>query len=236
MEALFVNRLLKKINRGLFYRTPLGEAFSVLHSLYLHLRYSFGDRSPGKDKEKLKYYLVKHCHIVEKGLALPAPRPAFGQPKIIDLIDKARVYEKFYGTDDVTRMLRDMIRAYIVFHQQKQYTLPTEFRVIIERFVEESKPSQRGGLKVLKKESWEHYSLDEFSKFLSFRHSVRDFDDKPVCENLIRETIAASINTPSVCNRQGWIVHYYSDKSEIKNLLGYQNGNAGFTECIDKLL
>jgi len=43
-------------------------------------------------------------------------------------------------------------------------------------------------------------------------------------------------NTPSVCNRQGWTVHYYRSKEEIRSLLSYQNGNAGFTDSINKLL
>lgn len=43
-------------------------------------------------------------------------------------------------------------------------------------------------------------------------------------------------NTPSVCNRQGWFVHVYSEKAKIQELLSYQNGNAGFNESINKLL
>ena len=41
---------------------------------------------------------------------------------------------------------------------------------------------------------------------------------------------------PSVCNRQGWGAHLYSDKKLMNELLLIQNGNSGFTDCIDKLL
>lgn len=231
-----MNWLAHKINRALFFRTPLGEILSVLHSLYLHLRYSFSDRTPGKDKEKLRYYLVKHCHIVEKGLALPEPRPGFGQPKITGLVSKARGYEQQFGQDDVTHMLRDMLRAYLTFHQENNYALPTGFKSLIETFTAETVPAQKGGLKILQKEYWAQYSLDEFKRFLSCRHSVRDFSLVPVDDEKIKDAIKTSLNTPSVCNRQGWIVHYYNNKEEIKSLLAFQNGNAGFTECIDKLL
>lgn len=209
---------------------------SVLYSLYLHVRYSFSDRKPGKDRERLKYYLVKHCHIVEKGLALPAPRPGFGQPKITDLINKAKSYEQWFGQDDVTKMLRDMLRAYLKFHQENALTLSADFESSILMFNAETTETQKGGLKILRKENWAEYSLDNFQRFLTCRHSVRDFSSEPIDDGKIEDAISASLHTPSVCNRQGWLVHYYNDKAEIKRLLAFQNGNGGFTECIDKLL
>src|SRR5690606_2840615 len=52
----------------------------------------------------------------------------------------------------------------------------------------------------------------------------------------IRDIVDIAKSAPSVCNRQGWKAHCYSDKLKIKELLSYQNGNAGFTDVIDKLL
>jgi nitroreductase len=77
---------------------------------------------------------------------------------------------------------------------------------------------------------------DTFEKFLKCRHSVRNFSNAPVDDETILRALAISTNTPSVCNRQGWFVHYYSKKEKIQELLTFQNGNAGFTESIDKLL
>ena len=204
--------------------------------MYLHLRYSFSDRSPGTDREKLKYYLAKHCHIIEKGLALPTPRPAFGQPKIIDLIKKTRHYESQYGKDDITKVVRDTVREYISFHNTKKEILPDNFLTNLFNFVSEAPPEAKGGLKHLNKKMWGEFSLENYERFLSCRHSVRNFSNVPVDDEIIRKAISTSLNTPSVCNRQGWIVHYYNNRSMISDLLSYQNGNAGFTESIDKLL
>lgn len=225
-----------KIHRVVFFRTPVGEAWSILHGLYLHLRFSFNDGAPGKDRAKLKYYLAKHCHIVEKGLALPAPRAGFGQPKITDLIEKTRSYEGLYGRDAITKVVRDTLREYISFHDKNQHALPGEFLGLILEFVEEEESAGKGGLKTLEKKMWANYSLEAFKCLLSSRHSVRDFSNTPIRDEVMREIIHVALNTPSVCNRQGWMIHYYSDTAEIKALLGYQNGNAGFTDCIDKLL
>lgn len=231
-----MNWLKHKIYNVLFFRTPIGEAWSILYSLYLHLRFSFNERAPGKDRAKLKYYLAKHCHIIEKGLALPAPRAGFGQPKILDLIEKTRSYESLHSKDNITKMVRDTVREYIAFHEKNQYELPREFVFLISKFTEEEESVGKGGLKTLEKKMWENYSLETFKYFLSCRHSVRNFTNTPIRDERMQEIINVALNTPSVCNRQGWMVHYYNNKTEIKTLLGYQNGNAGFTDAVNKLL
>lgn len=133
-------------------------------------------------------------------------------------------------------MLRDMLQTYLSFHRETREVLPDGFESLIRNFSEEAEPSKKGGLIVRQKEQWQDYSLERYREFVARRHSVRDFAALPIDDARIHEVVEASMNTPSVCNRQGWKVHYYSDKKAIKNLLGYQNGNAGFTDCIDKLL
>ncbi|UTW10634.1 nitroreductase family protein [Marinobacterium rhizophilum] len=228
---------LKKKMYGLFFfRTPIGEILSIIHSMYLHLKYSFSDRSPGKDREKLKYYLAKHCHIVEKGLALPTPRPAFGQPKIMDLIVRTKDYEARFGRDEIIKVVRDTIREYISFHDDKKELLPKGFLDTLSRFVNESTSEDKGGLKHLEKKMWRAFSLESYERFVLHRHSVRNFSDEPVDDEVILKSISISLNTPSVCNRQGWMIHYYNNNSAIRDLLSYQNGNAGFMASINKLL
>lgn len=228
--------LLKKLYGFLYFKTPLIEILSVQHSLYIHLLFSFNDLKPGIEKQRLRYYLIKHCHIVEKGLALPSPRPGFGKQKIINLILESKKYEQLYGVDDATKILRDMLRAYLIFHHTNNYILPLDFKTLIDDYISEFRNCDKGGLKLINKDSWGGFSLNEYKSFISLRHSVRDFSSIPVDYTTIKEVISASLNTPSVCNRQGWMVHYFSDKAQIKSLLAFQNGNAGFSDCIDKLL
>jgi nitroreductase len=129
-----------------------------------------------------------------------------------------------------------MLHAYLGFHYKNNYSLPIDFINEIQTFLKGVEYKNTGGLKILNKGDWSEYSLDGFKKFLACRHSVRDFNRIPIDDEVIKGVIAASLNTPSVCNRQGWLVHYYSEKECIKKLLAFQNGNAGFAECIDKLL
>lgn len=231
-----MNWFIKKGHGAIFSRTALGEILTTLHSLLLHLWFSFSDRKPGADKERLEYYIVKHCHIIEKGLALPAPRKGFGQPKISDLIVKIREYEKNYPSSQIGLTVRDTLREYLEFHAQDLQMLPNNFLHSIKSFLEEKPAQAKGGLKYLKKSEMATFGGDSFEKLLKCRHSIRNFCDAPVDDEVILRALTISQNTPSVCNRQGWFVHYYSNKSKIRELLSFQNGNAGFTDCIDKLL
>jgi nitroreductase len=226
----------KKAYSVFFYRMALGELLTILHSAILHLRFSFNNGRPGLEKEKLEYYLVKHCHILEKGLALPKPRKAFGQPKIKILIKRTRLYEAHYSETHIGCMVRDTLREYLEFHANDLQALPKDFLSHIRIFIDEREPQASGGLKHLKKSEMVTLGPDRFREFLQCRHSLRNFSSVPVEDAVINEAISMARHTPSVCNRQGWRVHYYSDKAIICELLSYQNGNAGFTESIDKLL
>lgn len=219
-----------------FYRAALGEVLTLIYSVVLHLRFSFNNRNPGLEKEKLEFYLVKHCHILEKGLALPKPRKAFGQPKIKTLINRTRYYEEHYSDTYIGLVVRDTLREYLNFHADDLQALPNEFLINIKRFVEEKQEQAKGGLKHLIKSEMVTLGGKKFLDFLRCRHSLRNFSKVPVGDADIIEALSIARHTPSVCNRQGWLVHSYSEKSKIYELLSYQNGNAGFTDSIDKLL
>lgn len=229
-------RFLNKIYRFIFYKTAFGEILTSAYSCLLHLRFSFKDPNPGIERKRLEYYLVKHCHIVEKGLALPVPKKGFGQSKIIDLIKITKEYEDKYQINNIGLMVRDTLREYLNFHQGDLSCLPEELINKINKFIDERKPSGKGGILNLKKSEIPSIEAKEFESFLKCRHSVRNFSSVPVDDELIFKVIDFSRNTPSVCNRQGWFVHYFNDKVKIKELLSFQNGNAGFTDSIDKLL
>lgn len=222
---------------GLYTRVkgPSDDLYSMFKSVLLYIKYSFNSRNPDRDLENLKYYVMKQCHIVEKGMALPHPREAFGQPKIKDLIKRTAVYESL-GGKDVGPIVRDTLRQYREFHQGKEHLFEPGFIDGMEFFINTSTSASKGGLKLLKRSQWNDWSIRKFDELVSFRHSVRDFDCEPVDPELLKSVIATSLKAPSVCNRQGWFIHYYDNKNQIVELLSYQNGNAGFTDCIDKLL
>lgn len=231
-----VSWLRRKIDGFIYYRTPIGEALTVLHSLYLHVRYSFKDESPGRDADRARFHLIKHCHIVEKGLSLPSPRPGFGEEKIVRLIERARDYEARFGVDDVAQMVRHTVRAYLDHHAAIGFELAESFRVLLEAHVNASASELTGGVDVITPGDLGARPFEEFANLVSTRRSVRNFGSEAVDDRLIEQVVTASIRAPSVCNRQSWAAHLYRDVSKIQELLRYQNGNAGFSEYINRLI
>lgn len=227
--------LVRKVKSFIFYRSILGEIFTKLFDLNHHLKYRFEETKLKEDQAHLKYYLTKHYHIIEKGLALPEPRLGFGQPKILDIIEKSKIYEKKFDTDDLIISIRKTILEYMNFNQKKNYIFQDSFMKTINDFLSQGHTNGNGGLKYINR-NMANLNINEFRKFAESRVSVRDFSKDSVPEDLLYSAVDVAKSAPSVCNRQGWKVHYYSEKSQIKELLSYQNGNAGFTDVIDKLI
>ncbi len=69
---------------------------------------------------------------------------------------------------------------------------------------------------------------DLFEQFFTSRRSIRNFVGSAPSIDLIVRAIEWSINTPSVCNRQGWYVWYVTEERLLKKILSLQNGNSGF--------
>jgi len=163
------------------------------------------------------------------------PREGFGQPRIKGLIERTKTYEALGGRQ-VGQIVRDALREYREIHLGKEELFAPEFINELDAFIDTTDSEGKGGLKWLFKSQWDDWSIGKFDEFVSFRHSVRDFDSTPVEPSLLKSVIATGLKAPSVCNRQGWLMHYYDDKAKIAELLSFQNGNAGFTDRIDKLI
>ena len=79
-------------------------------------------------------------------------------------------------------------------------------------------------------------SAEQASAFFSSRHSVRNFDPERVpSDDELTRGVELARNTPSVCNRQPYRVHWYRDRSEIEAILRIQNGATGFAHVVPAL-
>lgn len=228
--------LVRKARSFISYRIQIGEVYTKVFDIKHHLKYSFRERSLKEDKSHLKYYLTKNNHIIEKGLALPEPRLGFGQPKIINLIAKTEIYEKAYGIDELVRSIRKTLIDYMEFNKDKGFVFSEGFEETVTDFLSRGTTVGEGGLKNINKITASTLNLSEFNEFALGRVSVRDFSSESVPDSLLYSAVEVARSAPSVCNRQGWKVHYYKDKVKIKEILIHQNGNTGFTDVIDKLI
>ena len=230
-----INRIKNKIYALVFWQTSVGEFVNKIYDLNLFYKYSF-DQNHLETKEKFEYYLTKQYHIIEKGLSLPEPRLEFAQKTIFNLINVSTRYHEMYGTSELLTSISSCLNEYLNFNKINNINTDTDYYENIREFIDKVKPNKLGGTKeITKKDIMQSIDFD-FEQFLRMRTSVRDFSDKEVELNSIIEAMALAKLAPSVCNRQGWRAHIYSDPTLINQLLTLQNGNRGFTESINKLL
>lgn len=218
-----------------FGRTRIGEFLNALYSIRLFLRYSFKG-SYLNEQENSRSFLIKQYHIIEKGLAMPAPRENFGIPKIKTLLAKLKNHEGKYGADsEISEPIRNCLNEYLEANPNLEQKDKDLYRDIMQLCANMPSTSIDGGTK--------HYDIEnlkasinlDFETFLQTRSSVRNFKQQKVEISDIEKAISLARNAPSVCNRQNWRVHYYDDDAVKQKLLGLQHGNNGFNESIQGL-
>lgn len=230
-----IGRVKAKLYAYFFWQTNIGEYLNKIYDLKIFLSNSFRTDKL-QTKENYIAFLTKQYHIIEKGLALPNPRQNFGKPKIILLIEKANEYVKAYGSDRLIDCIKETLTSYL----ERNISLENdenELYVIIKKFVRTNYASNNiGGLKKLDKDYINNITSFDFDSFVKSRTSVRNFSEEEVLIDEIYQAVEMARYAPSVCNRQSWKVHFYSDDKVKKELLKLQNGNNGFTDSINKVL
>lgn len=159
------------------------------------------------DPIQLEAQLTRDCHRVEKGLALPAPRRPFG----IDLLKRL---DALIPAAEACGLDGDVVSA---AHSARNALLQWNSGGDIDGAVAPvlvDKPR-----------------LASIHSLFETRHSVRDYSDRPVDEELLREAAELAASSPSVCNRSPWIVRFFYGE-DAHHALRYQHGNSGFGSSV----
>jgi len=190
-------------------------------------------------QSNLQALIIMEAHKIEKGLALPKPRSGFGQNAISNLVTYIKKYSTRFGPDKNTQIGLDTLLAYYHFHENHGHG-NDHLRTVIEGLALLHKQniceSELGGTISMDKAEIHSHSALNIEAFLNSRHSIRQFDPKPVELTLIKRAISLAITSPSVCNRQPWKVRVLQNSELIKKVLDLQNGNRGFHDQINLLL
>lgn len=190
-------------------------------------------------RDALQAHILKSYHRIEKGLALPQPRAGFGSDAIELLCEDLSAWLTRYPAEWSIHAALDSLEAYLAFNRDQG--LPMEAltaRVARLRALAGKAPAQgaEGGLLARQRdEVWTHARLP-FEEFLRTRHSVRQFEARPVEAELIERAVGMARFAPSVCNRSGGRVYWVQDAGKAQALMRHQNGNRGFGDTAGALL
>jgi nitroreductase len=167
-------------------------------------------------------------HSLEKGMALPEPRPGFGQDKTRALIKMMREHTSRFDTDHYFATSLNVLRKYYQFNQRLGKDLPWVNEAVEEFTQKVIEESLTGGTIELTKTAIADATNFHFGKFAQSRYSVRQFTDQKIDKQTIESIIRWAQKTPSVCNRQSCRVHVFDTPETRDHVLSFQSGNRGF--------
>ncbi|MDR6121169.1 nitroreductase [Bacillus sp. SLBN-46] len=200
------------------------------------IKYS-GTFNAKKTKQHYEASLIFYYHKIEKGLSLPKPRIGFGKDNVDYLVSLLEEYYKKYGWDDISKVTLNTLYAYYYFNEENGLLMKDLFNRIecLNKALPLESEFSVGGVQELSKADI-NKSYMNFKEFAYSRYSIRNFAPGEVSLDLIEEAINIAQKTPSVCNRQTSRVYVYNDEKLKREVLRYQNGNAGFGESASKIL
>ncbi|MFI0416558.1 MAG: nitroreductase family protein [Candidatus Thiodiazotropha sp.] len=211
---------------------------NAIYDSYRYLTYSGMNRSRAY-KGAHEARITMAYHQIEKGLSLSQPRPGFGVQAIERLIRELKTYIDQYGLVEPATNSIATIRSYIEFNESAGLDM-TKLRNTLQNLVKvnnnQGNECANGGVKYVTSKQMARERLSTFDNLITSRHSVRDYTGLPIDDSEIEKAIELSRNTPSVCNRQAWKVHAYTDQKKITELLEIQSGGGGFGEKSSVLL
>lgn len=190
------------------------------------------------EAEKVKRDLTLAYHIVEKGLTMPVPRPGFGKPVVINLINTVLKYRKLglpLNEMEFTQSV-SVLKEYREFHEEINFKLDIE--VAEKLHLLDSLFQTIVGLKQLKLSRDVYFSAANkpFDQFCRSRYSVRNFTSQEIPFQVLYECIELAQKSPSFCNRQPNRVYIVKSPEKKKQVLEIQNGNRGFGHLAETLL
>lgn len=177
------------------------------------------------DERQLAAVITKEYHRIEKGLALPEPKPGFARDRMSALFSKVTEHENRFGPAVATRGARSALEAYIAHHVALGMTFPELGAFRVKEADIQNIPA--GAMNVTRDEIVAATSIP-YERFVQSRFSVRDFTGEPVTEEEIFEAVRLASRAPRVCNRGTTRVHAAYDREMQTRILSYQNGNLGF--------
>jgi len=226
--------------------TPLRTALKTLRnspealSDYLYdstryFRYSSTFYYPSRENRLSR--ITAMYHSVERGLALPEPRPGFGEENMSLLMEAIREYARRFGPDESLGPAIGSLEAYLQFHVRIGVEPPNRDK--IQRLVDEMTPIRRvergGGTIEITRQSIQDATAGVGPEFFLKRHSIRQYSDEEVSAEDIDAAIAIAQKTPAVCNRQECQVRVVHDRALMDKMLEIQESK-GFNHQINKLL
>jgi nitroreductase len=218
--------------------TPIKRAYRLASSLYslsnswlydaLRFARHSGTFKKERDASTKLAVITKSYHTIEKGLALPKPRPGFGKIANQDLCRKVQAAILSGIRDPEILHAIEAIAGYRDFNDEHGVQNPPWIAETIDLAASHSLVTR--GAPTRLPMTYDAGAGNDSINFILSRHSVRHFADADVPDEVLREATRAGQSAPCVCNRQASNVYFIKSPTLKRQMLACQNGNRGFGE------
>lgn len=178
-------------------------------------------------------------HRLEKGLSLINTRPGFGKEVSLRLISNiSRYLEEKPCNFTITDAL-ETIGSYLEYQKSCNTSIPEvveAYHSLVQHHNLQDQYRPPFATETTTRKQIHAASDFDYKNFVTNRHSIRYFSDKPVLREQLLVSIDLARHAPSVCNRQAWKVHVVTEKQQISRIIQIQKGALTFAESIGSLL
>lgn len=190
------------------------------------------------DQERLSSRIMYNVHALEKGLARNHDfRGGFGRKALSNLNDAMLLYRSNEFDTEVFPYDEGIavLKAYAQLHLDMNHDVSFLSEVIDQTLFDTPSIRNVAGSKTIRKQDKSTNEYKNFRDLALGRSSVREFSGEPVDHGCVIDSISIALQTPSVCNRQGWRIYWIDDKSKADEVLRHQRG-FGYREMPEILL
>lgn len=183
--------------------------------------------------EALEAYTLFHSHQIEKGLSHEEFRCGFGKrvlERLSSELNDLMALDSSYCDNFAFQTALGALRAYQVRHEEEGFDT-SEFEKLFDPVVWEAAKASKnlpgGTVAILASDKTNNDSLT-FRELFTRRFSIREFAEKPIEIDVVKEAVSLAMKTPSVCNRQPTRVKVVTNAELIDGLLSVHKGLVGY--------
>ncbi|CAM8667756.1 Nitro_FMN_reductase domain containing protein [Comamonadaceae bacterium] len=190
---------------------------------------------------QLRAKLLFYYHKIEKGLCMPGRQRLFGIeviPQILQILESWK-QSGFSTNDPVYLGAINSLQAYVTHLQAENLDPENKILSKVSIYLRAETPVEANAdtpIIVQRDQLTEAVSFSNLRHLYLARRSARNFDNRPVANEVVARAVEAAQLSPSACNRQPCKVFAISDEKLRVSLLSHQNGNAGFGHLAPLLL
>ena len=221
----------------------LAHCLDASYDFVQYLRFFTPASTRPTQRRRLEALLFLNYHVIEKSLALPEPPELFGTSALESVLDLLDQWVESIGDRDAV-VFQGAIEALGVYRDRVGGRLAKEWPALsgrLDRLLaassEATPGTERGGTLTMTSSAFRSaVETIDFATLAAMRHSVRNFADRAVPDDVIAEAVRVAQLSPSACNRQAWRVHVYTAPEARAEVLRVQNGNSGFGHLAARIL